>query len=159
MSNIAKALKFESFLQSVHVPKISFGKHVRSLGSANTETVEMDESESRHIERLFYWLRDKMKVKKIFYLSVDYDGEDSHSDTAIELAVETFGVEVWDWKKFDIGIDVILRACPDLEEINLYTTGNLSILRDWSSEDGLVRFRKVSLSFCPRLFTSIYTVF
>ena len=69
-----------------------------------------------------------------------------HSDAAIEEALHGFQVEVWDWKRYDICIDVIRNVNASVRVVHLYSTGNLAVLLNWSSPDGLGILSEVSLS-------------
>jgi len=97
---------------------------------------------------VFSWLR-RMGVRRILRVTVDDDQDPPHSDTIIEDALKSFDIEIWDWKRFDLCIDTILNASPGVREVSLYSTGNLAVLRDWSSEDGLGKLRDVSLASHP----------
>lgn len=85
-------------------------------------------------------------VSRILRVVVDDDHDTPHSDAAIEEALHGFQVEVWDWKRYDICIDVIKNVSASMRVVHLYSTGNLAVLLNWSSVDGLGILSQVSLS-------------
>ncbi|KAI8960596.1 hypothetical protein F5Y11DRAFT_329178 [Daldinia sp. FL1419] len=94
-------------------------------------------------------------VRNILRLHVEDSDSPSHTDAAIEKALQgrdslegnlksrPILVETWDWRKPDLSIDVIAFAASTVEHINLYWSGNQTILRAWSCLEGI-----------PRLFTT-----
>ncbi|KAI0198871.1 hypothetical protein F4808DRAFT_434753 [Astrocystis sublimbata] len=122
-------------------------------------------------------------VTRILSLQVDDLKEPSHTDSAIELALqgrESFQsrdrepapsqngvsaesshqkrrailVETWDWRKPDLSPDVIAFAAPHVEQVNLYWSGNQTVLRGWGSDAGIPRLtqlRKIRLHAAPGL--------
>jgi hypothetical protein len=112
----------------------------RSYGSSN------EHDESRHFETIFEWLREAKGVSRILRVVVDDDHDTPHDDAVIEEALNGFQVEVWDWKRYDICIDVIQRVSASVRVVHLYSTGNLAVLLNWSSVDGLGILPQVSLS-------------
>ena len=65
-----------------------------------------------------------------------------HSDEAIELALGSFKVEIWEWQKFDICSETIASAAPDVEQAHLYWSGNNAVLWGWSEAETLKRMKK-----------------
>ena len=92
---------------------------------------------------VFNGLREK-KVNTILKVIVDDLVEPSHSDEAIEKALEKMGVEIWDWKKIDLCTEVIQKAAPNVREVHLYWSGNNALLRGWSEEGGLKRLKELA---------------
>lgn len=90
---------------------------------------------------IFQWLRDN-NVKEILRVIVIDNGDPSHSDEAIELALQSFGIETWDWKKLDLNSDVISHCTKTVKEVSLYSSGNNSVLMGWYSEEGLRNVKK-----------------
>jgi hypothetical protein len=44
-----------------------------------------------------------------------------------------------DWRKADLSTDVIAFAAPTVEQVNLYWSGNQTVLRGWSCPEGIPR--------------------
>lgn len=44
-----------------------------------------------------------------------------------------------DWRKPDLSTDVIAYAAPTVEVVNLYWSGNQTVLRGWSCAEGIPR--------------------
>ncbi|RSM00406.1 hypothetical protein CEP52_009156 [Fusarium oligoseptatum] len=91
-------------------------------------------------------------VRNILRLHVEDREQPSHTDTAIEKALQgresmteisedrgQINVETWDWRKPDISTDVIGFAAPKVETVNLYWSGNQTVLRAWGSLEGIPR--------------------
>ncbi|KAK6501368.1 hypothetical protein TWF481_009210 [Arthrobotrys musiformis] len=95
----------------------------------------------------FKWLR-KQKVKKIFKVQVNEIDDPlhpqiiPHSNYAIRKCLEGFEVETFDWKKYDICSETILRAAPNVRVVHLYSTANTAVLRGWAAADGLVKLKR-----------------
>lgn len=84
-------------------------------------------------------------MRKIIELIVDDDQDPPHKDTII-ASLETFDLEIFDWKKLDLCSDTIFKAAPHANKIVLYSSGNNAVLKSWSATDGLVRFQRASTS-------------
>ncbi|KAF5965867.1 intracellular serine protease [Fusarium coicis] len=95
---------------------------------------------------IFNQLRSKgvETVLRVFVQDSDPDSP-SHSDEAIEKALQGLGVEVWDWNKTDLCTEVVLTAAPKAREVHLYWSGNNSVLRGWSEAGGLAKLPKLGL--------------
>ena len=98
---------------------------------------------------IFDWLRNTVGVTKIIRVIVEDDPTDFHSDEVIEHSLKGFDVEEWKWFKWDLCIDTILEAAPNVREVNLYWSGNKAILKSWAASDGLASLRQASR--CPPL--------
>ncbi|KAJ4320188.1 hypothetical protein N0V84_005973 [Fusarium piperis] len=94
----------------------------------------------------------KAGVRNILRLCVEDREQPSHTDAAIEKALqgresmtEDFSdrkpiyVETWDWRKPDLSTDVIAFAAPTVETVNLYWSGNQTVLRAWGCREGIPR--------------------
>jgi hypothetical protein len=154
-----KFLKFEKILQYVALPnllpdvpspsqtQVTPGKEQkRKIGEGKSDGAQ----EPIHYKQIFDWLR-KIGVQEIFRIIVEDDVDNPHSDEVIENTIKGFGVEVWDWKKYDICSETILTAAPGVKEVYLYSTGNNAVLRGWSDQGGLRRLTKVSRDFSHTL--------
>ncbi|PNP59103.1 hypothetical protein THARTR1_01351 [Trichoderma harzianum] len=89
-----------------------------------------------HYKEIFDWLKKK-KVERVFEVIIEDDLSTPHEDETIIETLKTFGVETWNWKKYDICIDTISQAAPNVSTVYLYTSGNNAVLRGWSDETGL----------------------
>lgn len=87
---------------------------------------------------LFKWLYDK-GVRSIVKVIVDDLEPPSHTNEAIELALQTFEIEILDWRKYDIDPRTLCKATASglLRELHLRWSGNNAILRAWSEPEGL----------------------
>ncbi|KAI5792576.1 hypothetical protein DFH27DRAFT_192777 [Peziza echinospora] len=60
-------------------------------------------------------------------------------------------IRTWDWRKVDLCDEVLREAAPNVRTVHLYTSGNNSVLRSWSSLEGLVvlpKLEKIYLTVC-----------
>ena len=149
-------LKFEVILQYVAIPCLTVSRSA-------TQTISNSNSNSNEIAKLsrklpnckgrldycliFDWLRE-CGVKQILRVIVQDDQAAPHSDEIIELALEGFGIEDFDWQKVDLCTETVLKAAPDVKIVHLYSTGNNAVLRGWSDTGGLQRLKNVSLLRC-----------
>ncbi|KAK0655666.1 hypothetical protein B0T16DRAFT_451309 [Cercophora newfieldiana] len=83
----------------------------------------------------FHWLREEKKVKRILKVIVEDCEQPPHSDQAIELCLDGFGVETLDWSKPDLDPDTVCKASSDLGELVLHWNGNNAVLRAWSDPE------------------------
>ena len=90
---------------------------------------------------IFDWLR-KNHVRKIIKIMVIDEDHPSHSDAAIEEALNGFDVEEWDWKRLDLCSEVIVNSTKVVRDISLCSTGNNAVLMGWSSAEGFRDIRK-----------------
>jgi hypothetical protein len=147
LDNLSLMLNFEKILQYVFIPRITVEKS--DFSTRRGQLLQEDRTEqlsngygARHYEELFGWLRAK-GVKRILKVCVDDSDDFPHRDTVIQRTLEAFQIEIWDWQKFDICIDTIYHASEDVQEVHLYSSGNLAVLQNWSSADGLGRLSNV----------------
>ncbi|KAL9473840.1 hypothetical protein ACSS6W_008220 [Trichoderma asperelloides] len=91
-----------------------------------------------------------VNIRHILRLHVDDREGLPHTDAAIERAIrgldsfslgntrrEAIKIESWDWRKPDLSMDVISFAAPDATHVNLYWSGNQTILKGWGYPDGV----------------------
>ncbi|KAL7952202.1 hypothetical protein V8C34DRAFT_299870 [Trichoderma compactum] len=95
-----------------------------------------------HYCEVFQWLT-KQGVLSIHNVIVFDDIQPSHSDVSIQCCLERFDVQVWNWKRFDISADVILKSAPNVIEVTLYSSGNNAVLQGWASDTGLKTLKKL----------------
>lgn len=102
---------------------------------------------------IFEWLQKKKGVKKIFKVIVD-DMERPHRDEDIvnvlagkgmrgPAKLQSFDVEILDWRKIDICPVVVQSAAPGLRELHLRWGGSNSVLRGWSEPEGLPKLKQL----------------
>lgn len=128
---VLRYVAIPKYMQPSDVPKLSEADQ-NAKGNGRTELVEV-----------FGWLK-RCGVRKIIQVIVDDSADPPHGDENIERALGQLKVEKLDWKKEDIDIDTIRKAVPKAKELRLYCSGNKSVLRSWSSENGLARMPFVS---------------
>lgn len=136
-------LKFEDVLQYVAVPQIRVEPQPVAARRGPKRPSKPDGKGRNDLVFLFKWLKGDRNVKTILKVIVDDLQEPSHSDEAIEAALENVGVEIWDWKKTDLCSEVIYNVAPTARIVNLYWSGNNSVLRGWSEAEGLARLEKL----------------
>jgi len=87
---------------------------------------------------LFQWLYVK-GVRSIVKVIVDDLEPPSHTNEAIELALQGFEIEILDWRKVDLDPRTLCKAKASglLRELHLRWSGNNAVLRAWSEPEGL----------------------
>lgn len=143
-----KFLNFEDILQYVALPNLLPNIQTPSQTTSGKEKKHKSEEGQTptHYKEIFEWLR-RRNVKEVLRIIVEDDLDNPHSDEVIVTAIKGLGVEVWDWKKYDICSETIREAAPDVQVVHLYTSGNNAVLRGWSDQDGLRRLTKVKKVF------------
>jgi hypothetical protein len=143
-------LKFENCLQYVALPKLRVERNVRIASPRKkrwaegpAKSKELDCVGLTDAEYIFAWLAEEKNVKKIIKIIVIDDGDVPHTEESIEKCLARFDIEIWDWRKFDISSETIYAAARDVRVVSLYSSGNNAVLREWSSENGLVRLKRV----------------
>ncbi len=120
ISKILLPLRLEKYLRCVWIPYCRY----------NTPSEGC-------LQRIFHFLRETKKVRRIMRLEVNEDMDHPHSDDAIVKSIKGFEIEELDWKKTDMCSSVIVRAIPEVKILRLYSSGNNAVLRSWSAPDGL----------------------
>ncbi|QYT02970.1 hypothetical protein H0G86_009949 [Trichoderma simmonsii] len=133
-----KNLNFEDILQYVRIPQ-----HPFSSPDLTNDQIKPEKKTSgrRDFEEIFKVLHDK-KVRKILKLVVDDDEDCLHEDEVIE-SLSRFKIEDFQWMKMDLSVMVLRHAVPDAQNVHLFSSGNHSVLRDWSSSEGLCQMTKL----------------
>ncbi|PYH90812.1 hypothetical protein BO71DRAFT_386856 [Aspergillus ellipticus CBS 707.79] len=90
----------------------------------------------------FDWLYEK-KVRHIFKVVVHDVDSAPHSDMAIEDCLKKFEIEALDWRKVDLSPQTLFNACRNVKEVYLRWSGNTSVLKAWSEQDGLPRLENL----------------
>ncbi|RSL50676.1 hypothetical protein CEP54_011830 [Fusarium duplospermum] len=143
LENLLSKLKFEDILQYAAIPKLSV--HVARTGerASSRPSAKPDGAGRRDLCYFFDRLRKK-GVQTILKVFIDDSFMPAHSDEAIEDALKTMDVEVWDWNKTDLCTEVIYKvAAPKAREVHLHWSGNNAVLRGWSEEGGLKKLRSL----------------
>ncbi|KAF4426487.1 hypothetical protein CFRS1_v009816 [Colletotrichum fructicola] len=94
---------------------------------------------------VFHWLKDQIRVKKVFEVVVDelLTSKLGHSDMAIVKCLQNLDVETWDWRRMDIPANVIIDAAGDhVKSLYLYCSGLKAVLQSWSDTRGLVNLKR-----------------
>ncbi|KAG6355983.1 hypothetical protein INS49_015368, partial [Diaporthe citri] len=156
---------FEDTLSYVYLPCLSsdgskltnYGSasrpHVANQGRQRLSKPDNDHSTGRDSLIAVFDALATAGVRNILHLQVDdmYDNRLYHTDAAIERSirgVDSFfteakraeggiDVEIWDWIKPDLSIDVIRFAAPNAVKLNLYWSGNQTVLRGWARKKGI----------------------
>ncbi|KAI1635751.1 hypothetical protein F4809DRAFT_612809 [Biscogniauxia mediterranea] len=98
----------------------------------------------------------ELKVKFIWRLEVEDRQRPSHTDSAIERAIQgrdstgdevfrdPISIHTWDWRKPDLSTDVIAFAAPTVKVVNLYWSGNQTVLKAWGCSEGIPRLHSIT---------------
>ncbi|EWG38282.1 hypothetical protein FVEG_01541 [Fusarium verticillioides 7600] len=149
LTNLLRNINFEDTLQYVWIPRITVEEpqpsKSRTLARIQVKPVP-DGAGRSDLVHIFNQLRSKgvKTVLRVFVQDSDPDSP-SHSDEAIEKALQGLGVEVWDWNKTDLCTEVTLTAAPKAREVHLYWSGNNAVLRGWSEAGGLAKLPELGL--------------
>ncbi|EXA41585.1 hypothetical protein NW756_010087 [Fusarium oxysporum] len=149
LANLLRNIKFEDTLQYVWIPRITVEEpqQSKSRTSMRKQVKPVPDGAGRSdLVHIFDQLRNKgvETVLRVFVQDSDPDSP-SHSDEAIEKAIQGMGVEVWDWNKTDLCTEVIVTAAPKAREVHLYWSGNNAVLRGWSEAGGLAKLPELGL--------------
>jgi hypothetical protein len=142
--NFIRKLEFEDILQYVQIPRHPFHRRgaSRSPADANETKPGEDGVGRRDFRRIFEVLKKK-GVRKIIRLIVDDDDACLHQDDVIE-ELGMFEIEEFQWTKMDMSSVVLRHAVSRVRKLRLFSSGNHSVLRDWSGLDGLNQLCRVS---------------
>ena len=127
-------------LRYVALPAINFQKEAASVAERSPKGRRYGKDD---VMRLFDYLRIQKGVKRVIRVIIVDTETPSHSDEAIEHALKDLKVETWDWRKYDLCTESIFRAAPEVEELNLYWSGNNAVLRSWCEPDGLPKLKQL----------------
>ncbi|KAK2041785.1 hypothetical protein LZ31DRAFT_501822 [Colletotrichum somersetense] len=125
-------LQFDSVLQYVAFPRIQLEKK-------KDEVSDTRQKSRTDLTFFFNWLKEKKKVKRILTVIVDDLEPPFHSDEAIEEALESFDVEILDWRRPDLDPVTLERVGKCLRKVYLQWSGRNTVLRAWSEPDGLAK--------------------
>lgn len=109
----------------------------------------------QHADQLFFfeWLQKRKGVKKIFKVIVN-DTDSPHRDEDIinvlagkgtrgPARLQSFDVEILDWRKTDLCPIVVQSAAPNLQELHLRWSGSNAVLRGWGEPEGLPKLKQL----------------
>ncbi|KAI2464187.1 hypothetical protein F4781DRAFT_425759 [Annulohypoxylon bovei var. microspora] len=135
-------LLLEDVLQYVEIPRVEVEDDPVTL-KPGQRALKPDGNGRKDMEPLFKWLRDEKKVNTILKVIVEDLQEPAHSDETIEACLTGMGVEIWQWKKFDLSPEIIQKVAPGARVVHLYWSGNNAVLRGWSEPGGLRMLREL----------------
>lgn len=111
----------------------------------------------QHADQLFFfeWLQKRKGVKKIFKAIVN-DTDSPHRDEDIinvlagkgtrgPARLQSFDVEILDWRKTDLCPIVVQSAAPNLQELHLRWSGSNAVLRGWGEPEGLPKLKQLKI--------------
>jgi hypothetical protein len=138
MSKVKKRVNFFQHLRRVRFPNLSCKpgrpcsiSGFRRSGHENKGVIQVLKSETY------------CKDLQIHELIVPDCPDHPHSHQDIENALDGTDVRILDWRKKDISITTLQKVVPNVEVLNLYSSGNQDVLDYWTSYTGLYRFSKV----------------
>lgn len=129
--------RLNSTLQYVAFPQVS----VISSDSGEKSSAET----TGRTDMLFFsrWLEKRKHVDRILTVIVDDLKQPSHSDEVVEKALESFKVEILDWRKVDMCPQTICRIGSHIHTLHLYWSGRNSVLRGWCEAKGLAKLSRL----------------
>ncbi|KAI1460617.1 hypothetical protein F4805DRAFT_416485 [Annulohypoxylon moriforme] len=135
-------LILENILQYVSIPRVEVEDD--SIGLKPGRRAPKPDGNGRtDMMHIFKWLRDEKKVETILRVIVDDLQEPAHSDETIEACLIGMGIEIWEWKRFDLSLEVIQNVAPEARVVHLYWSGNNTVLRGWSESEALEDLEKL----------------
>ncbi|KAI0888361.1 uncharacterized protein GGS22DRAFT_96352 [Annulohypoxylon maeteangense] len=149
-----KAGGFSTILSYVSIPVI---RHVPVVPSAadNVDVTNPRPGRTDLVD-VFNKLYDELNVREILRLEVEDRHKPSHTDAAIEKAIQgrdstvdqamrkPISIHTWDWRKPDLSTDVIAFAAPTIKVVHLYWSGNQTVLKAWGCSEGIPRLHSTT---------------
>ncbi|KAI0902147.1 hypothetical protein F4806DRAFT_445844 [Annulohypoxylon nitens] len=135
-------LLLEDILQYVSIPRVEVKDDPVRLKTGQRE-LKPDGNGRTDMKPLFKWMRDEKKVQTILKVIVDDLQQPAHSDDSIKFCLTGMGVEIWQWKKFDLSPEVIQSIAPGVRIVHLYWSGNNTVLLGWSAPEGLRQLKQL----------------
>jgi len=130
-------LEFEKTLRYVDIPIVVERRtSYKALGH--------DEDLPDYAPIIFKWLRQK-GASHICEVRIVDSYDNPHSEEHIIDALEGLDVQVLDWRRTDLSVDVIQKAAPHVKDLCLYSSGNWCALSHWLGPDGVVKLKCVRL--------------
>jgi hypothetical protein len=131
-----KTAKYESWLKCVILPNLQCD--LEHPDGTSRHTVEGQ----REASLIFNHLR-KMNVERVFEVNVPDCLIHPHTNEAIINCLRGLHVKHLTWRKMDLSVATIMEAAPEVEELYLYSSGNMDVLSHWASYEGLYHLLKV----------------
>ncbi|KAL1882838.1 hypothetical protein Daus18300_000476 [Diaporthe australafricana] len=120
-------------------PHGSFGIHTGTPGASLISTRQSAKDSwkrSESVKKIFEWLYDKKKVRRILKLVVIDDAALPCSDSTFEDCLQGFDIRYLNWNKEDLCIDTLRSAgLSNVKELWLSWSGRNSVLHSWSSKE------------------------
>ena len=129
-------IKFHETLKRVTLPNLSCSEN-RSCDATNHGL-----RKSYEAWVVFDYLRSK-GVKHIIEVVVPDCMVHPHANKYIIAALRPFDVRRLKWRKLNLGVRTIAMAAPEVEQLTLYSSGDIDALYQWADTDGLCRLPKV----------------
>ncbi|KAH0562627.1 hypothetical protein GP486_002690 [Trichoglossum hirsutum] len=131
-----KTAKYESWLKCVRLPNLQCDpKHPDGIAQ---HTI----GGQREASLVFGHLR-KMNVERVFEVIVPDCLTHPHTNEAIIKCLRGLHVKRLAWHKMDLSVITIMEAAPEVEELCLYSSGNMDVLSHWASYEGLYHLLKL----------------
>lgn len=92
--------------------------------------------------KIFNFLRER-GVQRVKAVKVQDCVIHPHSSSTIKACLEKFDVYSLDWRKHDMSLIHVKDFAPNIQRLNLYSSGNEDILHYWA-EIGVPRLKKVN---------------
>ncbi|KAK6863507.1 hypothetical protein PG995_000035 [Apiospora arundinis] len=117
---------YDEVLQYVHLPTVTWTNKKARKRRGREDAA-----------KIFTWLRETKKVRRVVKVTVEDCKEPAHSDSAIVEALAGLRVEALHWLKMDLDPFTILRVGQDIREVRLRWSGSNTALRAWGDPCGL----------------------
>ncbi|KAK7990197.1 NAD(P)-binding protein [Apiospora arundinis] len=117
---------YDEVLQYVHLPTVTWTNKKARKRRGREDAA-----------KIFTWLRETKKVRRVVKVTVEDYKEPAHSDSAIVEALAGLRVEALHWLKMDLDPFTILRVGQDVREVRLRWSGSNTALRAWGDPCGL----------------------
>lgn len=147
-------LSYESTIRYARLPALGLSPDDKdSFGTPIRE-------EHTEVFDVLDWLRIAKGVSSIIELQVFDRLVNPHNEERIAEYVESFGVEILDWRFLDMSLSVFdAKAKPRIRGLHLYSSGKRAAISHWLSDDGLKSLNNVRSRGCePRqVFSSSFT--
>lgn len=151
MAKLFEGIKFYPVLRHVALPALTIIPRPVSLNRMGRP----GSIKYNYFDQLFFfeWLQKEKYVKKIFKVIVE-DADAPHRDEVIvdvlagggtrgPSKLQSFDVEILDWRKTDICPVVVQRSAPNVRELHLRWSGSNAVLRGWSEPEGLPKLNQL----------------
>ncbi|KAI1486280.1 hypothetical protein F5X96DRAFT_655762 [Biscogniauxia mediterranea] len=139
-SGTGKLHSYEETLRYAEFPSLDMMVGDRETFKENSHF----EHEHTEVFKVLEWL-SKKGVKSIIKLKVPDRLVNPHDDQKMAELVETFEVEILDWKVLDLSISIFSEKVKNrIKELHLYSSGNRAVISHWFSQEGIQSLKNVS---------------